>query len=90
MAANFMHSCELCRFLGVFVNEDGETVDLYVHVDPDEGETVAQSYLVRYGDEGSEYCSIPSFMFVDDASLIEAEARSLQRGIRSRVLGKEE
>lgn len=87
---SFTQYCERCVPLGSFVNEDGEDVDLYAHVNPEDGENVAQSYVVRYGDEAEEYLSVPSFIFVNDASIIEAEARAARMGIRSRVLERED
>lgn len=50
IAPKFKHDCDGCRFLGRL---DGR--DCYVHEHPNH-----TSFLLRYGDEDSEYLAWPS------------------------------
>jgi hypothetical protein len=58
----FVHDCEVslvkcvgkCHYLGTQVDEDGQDMDLYIHVREAAGRT---ELLARFGNEGEEYLS---------------------------------
>lgn len=55
MDKNYEHDCESCTFLGKDIEADsGTLVDMYFCSQND-----LPSIVMRYGDEGSEYMSVP-------------------------------
>ncbi len=53
VAPQFTHDCETCHFLGRYVSLDSQRFDLYLCPNR-EGDMVG-----RFGDEPSEYASLP-------------------------------
>jgi len=69
----FVHDCDACTFLGRANDTDGDSHDLYFHID---GNYI--TVIARYGNAGPQYTSGWNSI---NPILIEAQRRAVEKGL---------
>ncbi len=74
LKANFTHDCDCCAFAGSFLSL-GEIMDVWVHY----GEGGEGALIIRDGDKGDDYRSLPLWAARQATGLVYETAYMLYR-----------